>query len=144
MLRRTKIVATLGPASDDLQTLRKMIDAGLDVARLNFSHGDPDDHRRRAELLRSAAAACGREVGIMGDLQGPKIRIRRFQDHSVALLDGAKFYLDSALGFTDGNQDGVGVALDGEKYKWANGFEQFIDDLRKRIFANVLKDKRTL
>ncbi|MCJ7592233.1 MAG: pyruvate kinase [Woeseiaceae bacterium] len=112
MLRRTKIVATLGPASDDLQTLRKMIDAGLDVARLNFSHGDPDDHRRRAELLRSAAAACGREVGIMGDLQGPKIRIRRFQDHSVALLDGAKFYLDSTLGFTDGNQDGVGVALD--------------------------------
>ncbi len=112
MLRRTKIVATLGPASDDLQTLRKMIDAGLDVARLNFSHGDPDDHRRRAELLRSAAAACGREVGIMGDLQGPKIRIRRFQDHSVALPDGAKFYLDSTLGFTDGNQDGVGVALD--------------------------------
>ena len=75
MLRRTKIVATLGPASDDEKTLRKMIKAGLDVARLNFSHGEPDDHRRRADNLRAAAVACGREVGIMGDLQGPKIRI---------------------------------------------------------------------
>jgi len=112
MLRRTKIVATLGPASDDEKTLRKMIKAGLDVARLNFSHGEPADHRRRAETLRSAAAACGREVGIMGDLQGPKIRIRRFKDHSVALVDGEQFFLDSTLGLMDGDSDGVGVALD--------------------------------
>ncbi len=112
MLRRTKIVATLGPASDDEKTLRAMIDAGLDVARLNFSHGEPDEHRRRAEALRSAAAACGREVGIMGDLQGPKIRIRRFKDHSVALNDGDRFFLDSAVGLMEGDTDGVGVALD--------------------------------
>jgi len=112
MQRRTKIVATLGPASDDADTLRKMINAGLDVARLNFSHGNAADHKRRAELLRTAAEACGREVGIMGDLQGPKIRIRRFEDHSVALADGEKFFLDSTLGLMDGNQDGVGVALD--------------------------------
>ena len=112
MLRRTKIVATLGPASDDEKSLRKMIKAGLDVARLNFSHGEPDDHRRRAEVLRSAAAACGREVGVMGDLQGPKIRIRRFKDHSVALQDGESFYLDSTLGLMDGDVNGVGVALD--------------------------------
>lgn len=112
MQRRTKIVATLGPASDDEETLRKMINAGLDVARLNFSHGNAADHKRRAELLRTAAEACGREVGIMGDLQGPKIRIRCFEDHSVALTDGEKFFLDSTLGLMDGNQDGVGVALD--------------------------------
>jgi len=112
MLRRTKIVATLGPASDDTKTLRKMIAAGLDVARLNFSHGEAEDHKRRAELLRSAAESSGRTVGIMGDLQGPKIRIRRFKDHSVALSEGDKFYLDSALGLLDGNQEGVGVALD--------------------------------
>ena len=112
MLRRTKIVATLGPASDDKETLCDMIRAGLDVARLNFSHGDAKDHRRRAELLREAAEICGREVGIMGDLQGPKIRIRRFKDHSVSLADGAKFFLDSTLGLIDGDQDGVGVALD--------------------------------
>jgi pyruvate kinase len=112
MQRRTKIVATLGPASDDAETLRNMINAGLDVARLNFSHGNAADHKRRAELLRTAAEVCGREVGIMGDLQGPKIRIRCFEDHSVALTDGEKFFLDSTLGLTDGNQDGVGVALD--------------------------------
>ena len=76
MLRRTKIVATLGPATDDGATLCEMIDAGLDVARLNFSHGEADDHRRRVKALRAAAESCGREVGIMGDLQGPKIRIR--------------------------------------------------------------------
>jgi len=112
MQRRTKIVATLGPASDDTETLRKMINAGLDVARLNFSHGNAEDHKRRAESLRSAAESCGREVGIMGDLQGPKIRIRCFKDHNVALADGDRFYLDSTLGLMDGDQDGVGVALD--------------------------------
>ncbi len=112
MLRRTKIVATLGPASDDTKTLRKMIEGGLDVARLNFSHGEAEDHQRRADLLRSAAESCGRTVGIMGDLQGPKIRIRRFKDHSVALAEGAPFYLDSSLGTLDGNSDGVGVALE--------------------------------
>ncbi len=112
MLRRTKIVATLGPASDDVKTLCKMINAGLDVARLNFSHGDSDAHRRRAEMLRMASETCGRQVGIMGDLQGPKIRIRRFDDHSVSLADGAEFYLDSSPDFGDGNKDGVGVALD--------------------------------
>ena len=96
MLRRTKIVATLGPASDDTNVLRKMIKAGLDVARLNFSHGEADEHRRRAELLRETAEECGRDVGVMGDLQGPKIRVRRFKEHSAVLQDGAEFFLDSA------------------------------------------------
>ena len=112
MLRRTKIVATLGPASDDMDTLCKMIDAGLDVARLNFSHGDASDHRRRADLLRRAAESRGREVGIMGDLQGPKVRVRCFRNHSVALIEGAEFFLDSTLGSLDGDEDGVGVALE--------------------------------
>ena len=112
MQRRTKIVATLGPATDDKKVLRKMIRAGLDVARLNFSHGEADDHRKRARRLRKVAEACGREVGIMGDLQGPKIRIRRFENHSVKLTDGDSFFLDSSLGMYDGNQDGVGVALE--------------------------------
>jgi pyruvate kinase len=89
-----------------------MIDAGLDVARLNFSHGSADEHRARALAVRSAAAASGREVGLMGDLQGPKIRVKRFTDGSVELKDGASFFLDSRLGFADGNEDGVGVALD--------------------------------
>ena len=112
MQRRTKIVATLGPATDKPKTLLTMIDAGLDVARLNFSHGDADDHRGRAKELREAARKSGREVGLMGDLQGPKIRVRRFKDRSVELKDGESFYLDSTLGLEDGTVDGVGVALD--------------------------------
>ncbi len=112
MQNRTKIVATLGPASDDEKTLCKMLEAGLDVARLNFSHGDAADHRRRAEALRAASLSVGREVGIMGDLQGPKIRICRFQNHSVSLENGDDFFLDSTLGFKDGTREGVGVALD--------------------------------
>jgi pyruvate kinase len=112
MRKRTKIVATLGPASDDRDKLCKMIEAGLDVARLNFSHGDQSDHRRRAEALRAAAEACGRDIGLMGDLQGPKIRIKRFEHGSVHLDEGAAFCLDSTLELTAGNQDGVGVALD--------------------------------
>jgi pyruvate kinase len=88
-----------------------MIDAGMDVARLNFSHGDPDEHRRRFELLRKSEAACGRNVGVMGDLQGPKIRIKRFATGSVVLADGDRFFLDSSLGLLDGSEEGVGVAL---------------------------------
>ncbi len=112
MYRRTKIVATLGPASERPKTLQKMIDAGLDVARLNFSHGSAKEHRARAAALRSAAKACGRHVGLMGDLQGPKIRVKRFKKGSVDLADGADFFLDSALGLRDGTKKGVGVALE--------------------------------
>ena len=112
MLRRTKIVATLGPASERPNTLRKMIDSGLDVARLNFSHGSADEHRERARVLRKAAAACGREVGLVGDLQGPKIRVMRFKKGSANLRAGQAFFLDSTLGLNDGTKKGVGVALE--------------------------------
>ena len=112
MRKRTKIVATLGPASDDKKTLCGMIKAGLDVARLNFSHGNEEDHRRRFAVLREAADACGKEIAVMGDLQGPKIRIKRFENGSVVLADGDAFFLDSAIGLEEGNQQGVGVALD--------------------------------
>jgi len=112
MQKRTKIVATLGPASDDKEKLCAMIKAGLDVARLNFSHGNEEDHRRRCAVLREAADACGKEIAVMGDLQGPKIRIKRFKKGRVELADGESFFLDSTLGLEDGNQEGVGVALD--------------------------------
>ena len=112
MRRRTKIIATLGPATDDPKTLRKMIDAGLDVARVNFSHGNRDDQRRRVETVRAVAAEAGREVGIMGDLQGPKIRVKRFADGPVELVNGAAFFIDSELGADEGTVDGVGVAYE--------------------------------
>ena len=111
MQRRTKIVATLGPATDHKETLRKMIDAGLDVARINFSHGEAAEHRRRAKELREAAEESQRDVGLLGDLQGPKIRVQRFKERAVELQDGASFFLDSSFGFEDGTEEGVGVAL---------------------------------
>lgn len=111
MFRRTKIVATLGPATDDKKVLKKMMKAGLDVVRLNFSHGSAEDHRERARLVRSVSKKVGREVAIMGDLQGPKIRVCRFIDGAVMLDDGQDFFLDSTLGKEEGSKDGVGVAL---------------------------------
>src|SRR5574337_462091 len=93
-LRRTKIVATLGPATDAPGMLAKLIAEGVDVVRLNLSHGEPDDHRARAQAVRVAAAAAGREVGVLADLQGPKIRIETFADGPVELMEGAAFVLD--------------------------------------------------
>ena len=74
-MRRTKIVATIGPASRDLETLTRMVTAGVDVVRLNFSHGTREMHAENADLVRKAAAAAGRQVAILQDLPGPKIRI---------------------------------------------------------------------
>jgi len=107
MRRATKIVATIGPASNDLETLTRMIRAGVDVVRLNFSHGKAQDHIDRANLVRQAAASCGREVAIMADLQGPKIRVGKFEHGKIELENGQKFILDAAC--TMGNQDQVGL-----------------------------------
>jgi pyruvate kinase len=106
-LRSTKIVATLGPASSDAATLEKMFRAGVDVVRLNFSHGTADDHIKRSELVRQICRATGRTVAIMADLQGPKIRIGRFKEGKVALAVGAEFTLDSEREV--GGPDGVGL-----------------------------------
>ena len=94
--RATKIVATLGPASSDPALLEQMIRAGVNVVRLNFSHGKAQDHIDRAQLVRDAAQRAGREVAIMADLQGPKIRVGKFADGKVMLEPGQKFVLDAA------------------------------------------------
>ncbi len=108
MLRRTKIVATLGPASSDQKVLEQMIRAGVDVVRMNFSHGTAQDHVARAERVRAAAAACGRIVGILADLQGPKIRVGKFEHDKIVLNNGDKFILDAAWSGL-GNQERVGL-----------------------------------
>jgi pyruvate kinase len=107
MPRATKIVATIGPASSDIDTLTRMMRAGVDVVRLNFSHGKAQDHIDRANLVRQVAASCGREVAIMADLQGPKIRIGKFEQGKIQLVNGAKFVLDAACEL--GSQDQVGL-----------------------------------
>ena len=109
MERRTKIVATLGPATDDPKVLDKLIEAGVDVVRLNFSHGTAEDHMRRAETVRNRARAHGRQVGVLADLQGPKIRIDRFKDGVVELEEGAKFILDANWPSDAGTEERVGL-----------------------------------
>jgi pyruvate kinase len=107
MQRATRIVATIGPASSDKETLTRMIHAGVDVVRLNFSHGRAQDHIDRANLVRQVAASCGKEVAIMADLQGPKIRVGKFENGKIQLQKGAKFILDAACEL--GNQQQVGL-----------------------------------
>ncbi|WP_420538611.1 pyruvate kinase [Methylibium petroleiphilum] len=96
MHRATKIVATLGPASSTPDVLERMITAGVDVVRLNFSHGSAQDHIARAALVREVAQRAGKEVAIMADLQGPKIRVGKFAQGKVMLEPGAAFVLDAA------------------------------------------------
>ena len=106
--RATKIVATLGPASSDPVMLEKMIRAGVNVVRLNFSHGTAQDHVDRAKLVREASQRAGVEVAIMADLQGPKIRVGKFAEGKVALVPGQKFVLDASR-TEPGDLKGVGL-----------------------------------
>ncbi len=109
MPRRTKIVATLGPATDNRDTLKKVLAAGVNVVRLNFSHGAPQDHIDRADTVRELAKELGIYVGILGDLQGPKIRVSTFKNGPIKLAIGEKFELDAALAKGEGCQEKVGI-----------------------------------
>jgi pyruvate kinase len=110
MLRRTKIVATVGPATDDLAVMTGMIRNGVDVVRLNASHGTVEDRRRRLGMVREAARLADRCVGILLDLGGPKIRIEGFREGRVMLKEGQPFALDTELDPKGGTIDVVGVA----------------------------------
>jgi len=109
-LRRTKIIATLGPSTDDPKVMEKMILAGASVFRLNMSHGSTSDQIRRARLVREVSARLDREVALLADLQGPKIRVERFENGSVELSPGDAFTLDAEDAVTPGNQERVGVS----------------------------------
>lgn len=108
-LRRTKIVATLGPSTDQGSVLETIIRCGVNVVRMNFSHGSADDHRLRAEKVREIAQRLGRHVAILGDLQGPKIRVSTFKEDKVFLNEGDSFILDAELGLGEGTQHTVGI-----------------------------------
>lgn len=109
MQRRTKIVASLGPATDDPERLRRLIKAGTNVVRLNFSHGEAEEHIQRAKMVREIADELNLTIGVLGDLQGPKIRIRRFANKAITLNRGDIFCLDASLGADAGNQHEVGI-----------------------------------
>jgi len=108
-MRRTKIVATLGPATQNTEVMRGLIAAGINVVRLNFSHGTSEDHKASIEMVRNAAEEQGHIVGILADLQGPKIRVARFKNGKITLQEGMPFILDAALDKNNGDEKVVGI-----------------------------------
>ncbi|HJV85313.1 MAG TPA: pyruvate kinase [Noviherbaspirillum sp.] len=126
--RRTKIVATLGPASSSREKLTQLIRAGVDVVRLNFSHGTPENHAAAASLVRELAHECGRTVGVLADLQGPKIRIGKFGSGAITLHPGQSFTLDAQCRSGDDSVVGLDYAeLPGDVHA---GDELLLDDGR--------------
>jgi pyruvate kinase len=139
-IRRTKIVATLGPASDRDGVLEAMIAAGVDVVRLNFSHGNADDHRQRLTRVREIANRLGRSVAALGDLQGPKIRISRFKEGPVELEEGQSFILDMALEADAGDATRVGCDYKTLADDVAPGDRLLLDDGRLVLDVNRVAD----
>jgi pyruvate kinase len=130
MLRRTKILATLGPATDKPGILEGLINAGVDVVRMNFSHGSAQDHIDRANQVRELSQKAGRRVGILADLQGPKIRIARFKDTKVFLSEGQDFALDINFDPLAGDNTQVGITYEPLAMEVKPGSRLLLDDGR--------------
>ena len=141
MLRRTKIVATLGPASESPQVLDKLIEAGVDVVRLNFSHDKHEVHKGRAEAVRERAKAYGREVGVLVDLQGPKIRIGKFKDGPINLVEGAQFILDADHPLEAGDATRVGVTYKALPDDVSRGNTLLLDDGRITLWVDKVEGR---
>lgn len=137
MLRRTKIVATLGPSCSDPKVLDAAIAAGVDVVRLNFSHGKPEEHIQRAELVRSIARTRGRAVGVLADMQGPKIRIGKFAEGKITLKVGDIFILDAECAL--GDQTRVGLDYKELVQDVARGATLLLDDGRIEMWVESVE-----
>ncbi|MGR9106230.1 MAG: pyruvate kinase [Gammaproteobacteria bacterium] len=142
MLRRTKIVATLGPATDKPGVLEQLCRVGMDVARLNFSHGSADEHRKRAKALKQVSEKVRRHIGIIVDLQGPKIRIGGFKNGKVFLEKDARFVLDVALGPTDGDEHKVGCLYTDLPADLKPGHVLMLDDGRIVLGVDKIEGSR--
>lgn len=141
-LRRTKIVTTLGPATDRDNNLERIIQAGVNVVRMNFSHGSAQDHINRAQQVRTIAAKLGMHVAILGDLQGPKIRVSTFKEGKVELQKGALFTLDSELQPGQGDQDAVGLDYKELPNDVINGDVLLLDDGRVQLQVISVKGNK--
>ena len=140
MIRRTKIVATLGPASSTPEVLERMINAGVDVVRINFSHGTREEHIEHAELARSLARAAGQTVGVLADLQGPKIRIGKFEHGKITLKAGDKFVLDAECEM--GDQEKVGLDYKELPNDVGTGATLMLDDGRIVLGVSQVKGRQ--
>ena len=139
--RRTKIIATLGPATDNEATIQALIKTGVDAVRLNFSHGEARDHVERARMVRELSEQANYHVGIIGDLQGPKIRIERFADGEVRLEDGQTFILDPRLDRNAGTRERVGLTYP-ELYKDVKAGDTLLLDDGRIEFQVISSDER--
>ena len=135
-MRRTKIVATLGPGSSSSEVIMEMIRAGVDVFRLNFSHGSHEEQKHRVDLIRICSENTGRIVGILADLQGPKIRTHKFKDGRVQLIRGETFILDAALGKDEGTQERVGLTYKDLPGDVKSGDVLMLDDGRVELVVD--------
>ena len=141
MPRATKIVATLGPASSSPEILGQMIRAGVDVVRLNFSHGTAQDHIARAQLVRDVAREAGKEVAIMADLQGPKIRVGKFDGGKTLLVAGQKFVLDGTT--TElGTNERVGLDYKELPRDVKPGDTLLLNDGLLELLVNAVRDEQ--
>jgi pyruvate kinase len=130
-VRRAKIVCTLGPAVDTADHIRRLVEAGMDVARLNMSHGNHDDHRRRYDLVRQASDATGHGVGIVADLQGPKIRLETFAAGKVKLATGDEFVITTRD--VEGDASICGTTYQGLPGDVSEGDPILVDDGKLRL-----------
>ncbi|MCW8827578.1 MAG: pyruvate kinase [Gammaproteobacteria bacterium] len=144
MQRRTKILATLGPATDDPKMLDKIIEAGVDTVRINFSHGSPEEHVERAERVRNRARAHGRQVGVLCDLQGPKIRIEKFAEGKIDLAEGDTFTLDAECPTDAGDQERVGLAYKQLPDDVGRGDTLLLDDGRLVLWVDQVEGARII
>lgn len=129
-MRRTKILATLGPATSNLETLKQMIRAGLNCVRLNFSHGTVDEKKALVQMVRQASQEEQQIIGILADLQGPKIRVSKFKNGKVILTEGAEFILDADLPKDAGDEKVVGIDYKELPYDVKGGDILLLDDGR--------------
>ena len=142
--RTTKIITTLGPSCNSKQAIIELINAGVDVVRMNFSHGDSEDHLRCAQLVREVSKSKKYHIGILGDLQGPKIRIQRFINEQIELKTGQRFILDARLDPNAGNEEQVGVSY-AELYKDVKkGDELLLDDGRITLEVEKSEDYKVM
>ncbi|MCP4288176.1 MAG: pyruvate kinase [Gammaproteobacteria bacterium] len=142
MIRRTKIVTTLGPATDNAEVLEAIIRAGANMVRLNFSHGAPEDQIKRAEVVREIATRLDIHVAILGDLQGPKIRVSTFKDNKVFLRLGDSFILDSDLEKGHGDEHQVGLDYKSLPQEVVPGDVLLLDDGRLQLQVTQVQGNR--
>ena len=141
-MRSTKIIATLGPATDAPQVLARMFTAGVNVVRVNFSHGSAEDRQKRVTEVRRVSAELGLDVAILGDLQGPKIRVEKFANGPIELVEGAQFSLDPDLGEFDGDINQVGITYPPLAEDVSEGDVLLLDDGQIELLVTEVTGKR--